>query len=137
MCDGNARGVEPFSVEAELVGGPNAAARARRFVEGELTGRLPRRLLEDVTLLVTELVANGVRHGGAGADAYLHVLLEGRRPGLHVEVANPDHAAGAPARRSADMAGGGGIGLNLVETLASRWGVVRDPRTTVWFELDC
>jgi two-component sensor histidine kinase len=129
--------VEPFSVEAELAGGPNAAARARRLVESELTGRLPRRVLEDVALLVTELIANGVRHGGAGNDSSLRLLLEGRRPGLHVEVANPDDEGGAPARRSADLEGGGGIGLNLVETLASRWGVVRDPRTTVWFELDC
>jgi hypothetical protein len=39
--------------------------------------------------------------------------------------------------RSADMAGGGGIGLNLVETLSSRWGVRREPDTAVWFELDC
>jgi hypothetical protein len=35
------------------------------------------------------------------------------------------------------MAGGGGIGLNLVDAMASRWGVMRVPRTAVWFELDC
>ena len=67
----------------------------------------------------------------------MHLRLEGRRPCLHVEVANPDVAAGVPARRSPDLAGGGGIGLNLVERLASRWGVIRQPQTTVWFELDC
>jgi Histidine kinase-like ATPase domain len=130
-------GVDNFSVAANVTGGPHAAARARRLVESELRDRLPRAVVDDVALLVTELIANGVHHGGAGSDASLHVLLEGRRPGLHVEVANPDHAAGAPARRSADLAGGGGIGLNLVESLASRWGVLRDPRTTVWFEVDC
>jgi anti-sigma regulatory factor (Ser/Thr protein kinase) len=130
--------VERFSVEAHVSGGPSAAARARRLVEHELVGKLPRDLIEDVALLVTELVANGVRHGGAGIDSSLHLLLEGRRPGLHVEVINPDHrGAAAPARRSADLRGGGGIGLNLVEELSSRWGVRQTPDTAVWFELDC
>jgi hypothetical protein len=134
---GRLPGVEAFSVEADVSGGPSAAARARRVVEDELRGRLPRRVIDDVTLLVTELVANGVRHGGAGVGSSVHLLLEGRRPGLHVEIANPDHAHGAPVRRTADLTGGGGIGLNLVETLASRWGVRRQPHTAVWFELDC
>lgn len=129
--------MENFSVETNVVGGPHAAARARRVVEAELLDRLPRRMVEDVALLVTELIANGVHHGGAGGDSSLRLLLEGRRPGLHVEVANPHLDGGAPARRSADLEGGGGIGLNLVEALASRWGVIRDPRTTVWFDLDC
>jgi hypothetical protein len=137
MDDGKARCVETFCVEAQVTGGPHAAARARRLVETELGGRLPRPVIDDVALIVTELIANGVRHGGAGSDSSLRLLLEGGGPGLHVEVANPDRGRGAPARRPADIGGGGGIGLNLVESLASRWGVVRDPRTFVWFELDC
>jgi hypothetical protein len=129
--------VEQFSVEADVSGGPSAAARARRLVEHELGGRLPHAVVEDVALLVTELVANGVRHGGAGNDASLHLLLEGRRPGLHVEVVNPNHVGGTPTRRAPDLEEGGGIGLNLVETLASRWGVRSVPATAVWFEFDC
>jgi two-component sensor histidine kinase len=125
-----------FSWDADISGGPGAAARARRVVEAELGGRLPRQTVEDVALLVTELVANSVRHGGAGDDSYLHLMLEGQRRGLHVEVSNPD-SNGVPARRPADMGGGGGIGLNLVEALSSRWGVRRGSHTAVWFELDC
>ena len=124
-------------METEVSGGPHAAAQARRVVERALAGRVPSRIVEDVALLVTELVANGVRHGGAGSGSSLHLVLEGRRPGVHVEVANPDHGLRVPARRSADLTGGGGIGLNLVEKLASRWGVRRRPQTTVWFDLDC
>jgi anti-sigma regulatory factor (Ser/Thr protein kinase) len=130
--------VEAFSVEADVTGGPHAAARARRLVEHELVGRLPRDLVEDVMLLVTELVANGVRHGGAGVGSSLFLRLQGRQPGLHVEVVNADQGRGAaPAKRSPDLEGGGGIGLNLVDTLASRWGVRNDRKTAVWFELDC
>jgi anti-sigma regulatory factor (Ser/Thr protein kinase) len=139
MHDGKAPVVERVSLEADVAGGPEAAARARRLVERELSGRLPSRMVEDVSLLVTELVANGVRHGGGSDDdSSLHLLLEGRRPScLRVEVANPGHVPSAPARRPADLEGGGGIGLNLVERLATRWGVIRWPQTTVWFELDC
>jgi len=126
-----------FSRDADIAGGPGAAATARRIVESELTGRLPPQVVDDVTLLVTELVANGVRHGGAGTDSELHLLLQGDEPGLHVEVSNPDNGSDLPARRSADLTGGGGIGLNLVDTLASRWGIRSIPRTAVWFEFDC
>jgi anti-sigma regulatory factor (Ser/Thr protein kinase) len=135
--DGQACHVEPFSVEAEVPGGPRAGAHARRLVESELAGRIPETLLADVTLLITELVANGVRHGGAGAESFLHVKLEGSRPGLHVEVSNADHVVGAVARRPPDLDGGGGLGLHLVDALARRWGVRERPRTAVWFEMDC
>jgi anti-sigma regulatory factor (Ser/Thr protein kinase) len=129
--------VQAFTVEAEVPGGPHAAARARRLVEGELAGRVPDTLIADVSLLVTELVANGVRHGGGTADRHLHLLLEGTRPGLHVEVVNAVDAFGPVAPRRPDLAGGGGIGLHLVDELATRWGVRDHGRTAVWFEMDC
>lgn len=129
--------METFAVEADVPGGPHAASRARRLVREELSGRVPEAVIPDVELLITELVANGVRHGGARQpDDALHLRLESRRPALHVEVINPDHE-GAVARRAPDMGGGGGLGLHIVERLASRWGVRHDPRTAVWFELDC
>jgi serine/threonine-protein kinase RsbW len=129
--------VEAFSVEAEVPGGPHAAALARRLVERELAGRMPLDIVADACLLVTELVANGVRHGGATANRSLHLHLQGSGPGLHVEVFNADHARGRVAPRRPDITGGGGIGLHLVEELASRWGVRDASRTSVWFELDC
>jgi anti-sigma regulatory factor (Ser/Thr protein kinase) len=128
--------VEPFTVEADLPGGPNAAWRARRLVDSELSGRVPQTVLADVALLVTELVANGVQHGGAGREAALRLLLEGRPTGqLRVEVANPS-PSGAIQPRPPDLLGGGGLGLHIVERVASRWGVLHEPRTAVWFEVD-
>ena len=130
--------MEAFSVEAELPGGPHAAARARRLIDSELAGRLPEPLLADVALLTTELVANGVRHGGGdGPDRHLRLLLEYGGPGLHVEVTNADHVDAVIAPRRPDMEGGGGIGLQLVEQLASRWGVRDSQPAGVWFEMDC
>ncbi len=128
--------MEPFTVEADLPGGPNAAWRARRLVDSELGGRVPQTVLADVALLVTELVANGVQHGGAGREDALRLLLEGRPSGqLRVEVANPGRT-GDIRPRQPDLLGGGGLGLHIVERVASRWGVLHEPRTAVWFEVD-
>ena len=129
--------MEAFSVEAEVRGGPLAASRARRLMQQELSGRIPAQVLPDVALLLTELVANSVRHGGADDGAELRVRFEGRPPALLVEVENPDHVPGTVALRRPDLAGGGGLGLHIVERISSRWGVREQPRTAVWFELDC
>ena len=128
--------METFAVEADVPGGPHAASRARRLVRQELTGRVPEAVLPDVELLITELVANGVRHGGADVDSELHLSLVSRPPALHVEVINPERN-GAVGKRTPDLEGGGGLGLHIVERIASRWGVRHEPRTAVWFELDC
>jgi serine/threonine-protein kinase RsbW len=128
--------METFALEADVPGGPHAASRARRLVREELSGRIPEQVMPDLELLVTELVANGVRHGGADPDRSLHVSLEARPPAVHVEIVNPDHQ-GAVTKRPPDLEGGGGLGLHIVERLATRWGVRHEPRTAVWFELDC
>jgi phosphoserine phosphatase RsbU/P len=129
--------METFALEANVPGGPQAASRARRLVGEVLSGRVPEDVLPDVALMVTELVANGVRHGGAHAGTELHVVLEIRRRALHVEVHNPDNGAASVGRRPPDLGGGGGLGLHIVERLASRWGVREGLSTSVWFELDC
>ena len=129
--------METFAVEANVPGGPNAASRARRLVRDELSGRVPEDVLPDIALLVTELVANGVRHGGAHAGTELQLVLEGRPPALRVEVVNPGGTPVVVGQRPADLAGGGGLGLHIVERLASRWGVRNGARIVVWFELDC
>jgi anti-sigma regulatory factor (Ser/Thr protein kinase) len=128
--------VEAFEIEADVPGGPDAARRARSFVRDELAGRLPRRQLADVALLVTELVANGVRHGGAGSGRELQVRVLGRPATLRVEVADPGPTGPVTPRRP-DLGGGGGLGLQIVERVASRWGVGDGPSTSVWFEMDC
>jgi anti-sigma regulatory factor (Ser/Thr protein kinase) len=129
--------MKAFTVDATVGGGIDAARRSRRLLESELRDRVPEEVLEDAELLTTELVANGVRHGGAGQDSALRIRLEGRPDGLRVEVADPGSNPFRVAPREADVENGGGIGLQLVDRLARRWGVAQQPPTTVWFELAC
>jgi anti-sigma regulatory factor (Ser/Thr protein kinase) len=134
--DGDADNVSQFLAEAEVQGGVHAGARARQLVEHELAGRLSADVLADVSLLVTELVANTVWHGGAGEGVTVRVSVSGDDTAVHVEVENPASGAAEPAQRRPDLEGGGGLGLHIVERVASRWGVRHAPRVTVWFEID-
>jgi anti-sigma regulatory factor (Ser/Thr protein kinase) len=128
--------MEAFSVEAGVPGGPQAAWKAREMARRELTHRVAGALVEDAALLLTELVANGVRHGGGVEGTELRIRLEGRPPALHVEVANPDHVPSRIGPRDPDLRGGGGLGLHIVDRVSNRWGVRDGPPVAVWFELD-
>jgi anti-sigma regulatory factor (Ser/Thr protein kinase) len=129
--------VEAFAIETDVAGGFDAPRRVRGLVREQLADRIPPMLLGDVALLVTELVANGVRHGGADSGAELQVRFQGGPRALYVEVQNADRATGAVAPRPPDLEGGGGLGLHIVDNVASRWGVHHGAPTAVWFELDC
>ena len=95
----------------------------------------PRRA-SDLSLLVSEVVTNGVRHADApdGSHIGLEVCVEGDV--LRAEVV--DEGSGfepdPPAEPEPEVPGG--WGLYLVETLADRWGVAGSDRTHVWFEFD-
>ena len=122
-------------LSATFAGGPYAAAAARRALGG-LRDLIGRRCLDDVYLLVSELVTNGVRHGGAGEDDVLDLTVLRHENRLRVVVTDwgPGFDGRPRPRNRADQTGG--WGLYLVERLAERWGVQRDAgATTVWFEL--
>ena len=116
-----------------LEGGPTAPATARRAL-ARLPGDFDEHVMENLRLLVTELVANSVRHARARSVAikgivtestvWLEVVDEG--PGFDQERAVREGAISDEA----------GWGLFLVERLAHRWGVRREGGATrVWFEL--
>lgn len=105
----------------------SAVALARRAVEADASP-LGDGQLDVVRLLVSELVTNAVRHG-AGDEVTLVTRLDEARARFEVH----DGGSQRPTRRKPAGADGG-YGLNLVASLASRWGA--SPEDGVWFELD-
>lgn len=125
----------PWRAHCRLVPNPEAAATARRQV-GRLTRGLREVRRSDAELLVSEVVTNALRHSGVDAHGSIDLQIVRSRRGLRVEVRDPGPGfiCGAPALPDPDEAGG--RGLYLVAALADRWGVEREGRTLVWFEIE-
>jgi anti-sigma regulatory factor (Ser/Thr protein kinase) len=99
-----------------------------------LESYLPDETIEDVNLLVSELVTNCVKHASAMHDQEIYVDANPTDRGIRVEVTNPGTAQ--LANRLPEKAEDSGWGLLLVTKVASRWGIVTNGRTLIWFEID-
>jgi anti-sigma regulatory factor (Ser/Thr protein kinase) len=106
---------------------PEGPALARGIIAEELAERVPGPVLDDVKLMVSELVTNGIVHGAAP------VMLDLRVNGAVLcRVLDEGHGGFAAGER---REGPGGWGLQVVEQLSDRWGMQCTPqRTEVWFE---
>jgi anti-sigma regulatory factor (Ser/Thr protein kinase) len=113
-----------------LSAGHAAVADARRVID-ELGDRLCVRDADDLRLLVSELVTNAIRHGGADTAPWLELELADDRVLASVHDAGPGFDPPTAPQPSA----AGGWGLLLVDALAERWGVERGRCARVWFEL--
>ncbi|HSO96358.1 MAG TPA: ATP-binding protein [Acidimicrobiia bacterium] len=113
----------------ELPPEPASPAAARRFVTESLASSIGAPV-EVATLLVSELVTNAVLH--ARTPMVLNVTA--RDGSVRVEV--QDCSAALPALRYYDRTAPTGRGLQMLDVLASQWGVdTDDGYKTVWFEL--
>ncbi|MES9506688.1 SpoIIE family protein phosphatase [Streptomyces sp. NPDC000609] len=115
----------------DLLGGIEAAPRARAFATGVLTSwRFPVELCDLGVLAAGELVANSLKHGTP--PMRLGLRRTDRR--LIIEVTDGDDHL--PRRRRADPADEAGRGISIVATIASSWGSRRTPGggKAVWCE---
>lgn len=86
--------------------------------------------VDDLSLVVTELVANAVRHAGTELEVRLINLEDGIRLEVHDGSTRPLRP------RPASLVEEGGRGLMLVDALASRYGVEGEPDgKRVWVEM--
>jgi len=119
-------------LRATLSANPEQVAEARRLVAGYLRERG-----EDdgevAVLLVSELVTNAILYGRAPLELRAHT--EGSA--LRVEVRDQEPTSPPVLRYDVELTEVGGRGLQLVDTLADRWGwSEEDQGKVVWFELD-
>lgn len=108
-----------------------SVAEARAKVCEAIEPHLEDGMGQTLKLLVSEVVTNAVRHGGADGPVELHATWNSE-----IRVAVQDRGEGfSPAPRVDPLDEPGGFGLYLVGRLADRWGVEIDDGTTVWFVL--
>ncbi|WP_405816598.1 MULTISPECIES: SpoIIE family protein phosphatase [unclassified Streptomyces] len=115
----------------ELLGGIEAAPRARAFAQGVLASwRFPVELCDLGVLAASELVANSLQHGTPPMS--LRLRRTDRR--LIIEVTDGDDHL--PRRRRAEPADETGRGISIIATIASSWGSRRTPGggKAVWCE---
>ncbi|MEU1074393.1 MULTISPECIES: SpoIIE family protein phosphatase [unclassified Streptomyces] len=115
----------------DLLGGVEAAPRARAFASGVLASwRFPIELRDLGVLAASELVANSLQHGTP--PMRLRLRRTDRR--LIIEVTDGDDHL--PRRRRAEPGDESGRGISIVATIASSWGSRRTPGggKAVWCE---
>ncbi|MDX3385332.1 SpoIIE family protein phosphatase [Streptomyces niveiscabiei] len=115
----------------ELLGGIEAAPRARAFASGVLTSwRFPADLHDHGVLAASELVANSLQHGTP--PMRLRLRRTDRR--LIIEVTDGDDHL--PRRRQAEPGDESGRGIAIIATIATSWGSRRTPGggKAVWCE---
>lgn len=94
---------------------------------------MPERLVDDALVVVSELVANVVRH--AGTVSTLELELGGHGPTLRIALA--DGSSTAPRLRRAHPSEEDDRGMAILAALSDRWGIeLHVGGKRVWWEVD-
>jgi anti-sigma regulatory factor (Ser/Thr protein kinase) len=124
---------QPERLELELPVDARAPAQARAAVD-RVTARVPGDIGFRARVAISELVANSVTHA-PDAEGTIRIRVIRMPSLLRVEV----HDGGAPfdsGARVVSTKATSGRGLQLVDALVDRWGVVHERGNRIWFEID-
>jgi anti-sigma regulatory factor (Ser/Thr protein kinase) len=122
-------------IELSLAPSPEVLTTARHALD-RLTDLLAPEKLEEVRLVVSELVANSILHAGLSPEDRISLSVSVSAGSVRGKVCDPGpgfEVLSEPRPRT-DLSGG--WGLPIVEKISDRWGVKRDNRVCVWFEID-
>jgi serine/threonine-protein kinase RsbW len=129
------RPTEPCGYSEILPPLEESAKIARRLVGTALAAWHLEELTESGTLIVTELVANAVKHTDSR-----HIKVVISRPGerlVHIGVVDSARTLPAPASAGDNPLAASGRGLGIIDALARRWGTdLYRCGKQVWAELD-
>jgi anti-sigma regulatory factor (Ser/Thr protein kinase) len=108
-----------------------AAVDARDWLTDFLADRVDGARTADAALVLSELATNALRHGLG--DVVVRAAID---PDGSLQLAVTDSGNEAPAMQPPDPERVGGLGLRIVDQLASAWGVAPFPGgKTVWATL--
>jgi signal transduction histidine kinase len=110
----------------------HAPSEVRHSLEERYAGSMERSLLDDLTLLASEVVTNAVQHSGCPQGDPLDVQTTVLDGVLRLEVTDRGAGVDMLAPRSIDPPSG----LGFVEILSDRWSSRVNGSFHVWFELD-
>jgi anti-sigma regulatory factor (Ser/Thr protein kinase) len=89
-----------------------------------------------VRLLVSELFTNAVKYGERRENGRVRFAVDVGDSRVRVEVGDRGRGFVADQVVMPSPEGESGRGLAFLDALASRWGVIRNGESCVWFELD-
>jgi len=103
---------------------------ARHFAREALRG-IPANVIQTAELMVSELASNCILHTNSSFD------LKIRRSADEIRIEATDGGRGEPVLRSPGPSDASGRGLQIIDMLASAWGIdpLREGGKTVWFRL--
>lgn len=110
-----------------------AAAQARALAR-EVVRDLSLARADDFVLMTSEIVSNAIRHAPPLSDGRISLRFELDPPvvrGIVTDGGNDITFQNATFDSSTKR-----YGLQMVDLLASRWGLSRDGAKAVWFEVD-
>jgi len=108
-------------------------AKTRRVLVSDLDSRgVGSETVGEAEIVVSELIANALRHAGMDPAADRIVFFGRMQPNL-VRIEVGDNGPGFDPAQQSEV----GFGLRLLDKLASRWGCERSGQGfRVWFEVD-
>jgi anti-sigma regulatory factor (Ser/Thr protein kinase) len=114
-----------------------APALARDALDGWLSALIGEDAADDVRAVATELIGNAVSHGGLQEGDKIVVIgtVDDLHDRVHIEIEQPTPLSGVathPEGHSDEF----GMGLRIVDGIATEWGLDEGPPGVVWFEVD-
>ena len=110
----------------------HAPRQVRHSLEARYVDSMERSLLDDLTLLASEVVTNAVQHSGCPQGDPLDVQTTVLDGVLRLEVTDRGAGMGTLAPRAIDPPSG----LGYLQILSDRWSSRVNGSFRVWFEID-
>ena len=89
-----------------------------------------------VRLLVSEIFTNAVKYGSRSENGRIRFAVDVGDTCVRVEIGDCGRGFVVEPVTMPDHDSDSGRGLAFLEALASRWGVIQNGESCVWFELD-